>query len=80
MADGFALVDKGDLSVVVALSTEQASAIRAVENGSGCERLRTIVLEVRKRAHGDRLWLGCDCRRDGGRRPVVACYRAPSHQ
>ena len=51
-----------------------------MENGSRCERVRAIVLEVRKRAHGEKLWLGCDCRRDGGRRPVVAaCYLAPSH-
>lgn len=72
----YALVRKRDLSVAVALTSEQVYAIRTVENGDGDEHLRSVVVGVMERAHAQGLWLGCDCRRDAGRRPVVAPCRS----
>ena len=76
MEGAYALVRKSDLSVAVALTGEQAYAIRTVENGSGDGHLEKIVLEVMEHAHAKGLWLGCDCRREGKRRPVVAPCRS----
>ena len=69
------LVDKHDLSVVLTLTFEEQNAIRAVAAGSESERLKYIVLKVIGRTHDAGLWLGCDCRSENGRRPVVAPCR-----
>ena len=72
MEGAYALVRRSDLSVAVRLTCEEAFAIRMVEDGEGDDHLESVALDVWVRAHGAGLWLGCDCRREGGRRPVVA--------
>ena len=69
------LVHKGDLSVAQRLTDEEQHAIRAVAAGNESERENFIVLKVIGRAHEAHLWLGCDCRSENGRRPVVAPCR-----
>ena len=69
------LVDKRDLSVVQTLTSEEQNAIRAVAAGSVSGRRKYIVLKVIGRTHDAGLWLGCDCRSENGRRPVVAPCR-----
>ena len=69
------LVHKGDLPVAQRLTDEEQHAIRAVAAGAESERLKFIVLKVNGRAHEARLWLGCDCRSENGRRPVIAPCR-----
>ena len=69
------LVDRRDQSVVQTLTYEEQSAIRAVAAGAESEQLEIVVLEVMGRAREARLWLGCDCWSEGGRRPVVAPCR-----
>ena len=75
MDGAYALVRKSDLSVAVRLTCEEAYAIRTVEDGTGDEHLKSVVRGVLVRAHGADLWLGCDCRREGSRRAVVAPVR-----
>lgn len=72
---GFVLVDKRDLSAAESLTPEAENAIRAIAGGIGCAKVEALVLEVMKRARESGLWLGCDCRREDGRRPVVAPCR-----
>ena len=69
------LVDKRDLSVAESLTPQVQIAVRAVVAGAESEPLEALVLEVMKRARASRLWLGCDCRSEAGRRPVVAPCR-----
>ena len=69
------LVDKRDLSVAESLSPQVQSAVRAVAAGAESERLESLVLAVMKRARASKLWLGCDCRSEDGRRPAVAPCR-----
>ena len=69
------LVHKGDLSVAQRLTDEEQHAIRAVAAGAESEHLEAIVLEAIGRTREARLWLGCDCRSENGRRPVVAPCR-----
>ena len=69
------LVDKRDLSAAESLTPEAENAIRAVVGGVKCAELEAMVLDVMKRAREARLWLGCDCRSEAGRRPVVAPCR-----
>lgn len=72
----FDLVDKRDLSVAESLTAQAQNAVRAVAAGAESERLEALVLEVMKRARASGLWLGCDCRSEHGRRPVVAPCRS----
>ena len=72
------LVDKRDLSPAEHLTAAEQDAIRAVAGGVGGEESEALVLEVMKRAREHRLWGGCDCRREDGRRPVVAPCRNDS--
>lgn len=76
MDGSYALVKKRDLSAVVALTGEQVYAIRTVEDGAGDGHLKSLVGDVMEQAHERGLWLGCDCKRDGERRPVVAPCRS----
>ena len=69
------LVHKRDLSVAESLSPQEQSAVRAVAAGAESEQLQSLVLEVMERARAGNRWLGCDCRREEGRRPVVAPCR-----
>ena len=69
------LVDKRDLSAAESLTPEAENAIGAVVGGVKCAELEAMVLDVMKRAREARLWLGCDCRSEAGRRPVVAPCR-----
>ena len=69
------LVDRRDQSVVQTLTYEEQNAIRAVAAGEESEQLEIVVLEVMGRAREARLWLGCDCRSEDGRRPVSAPCR-----
>ena len=69
------LVDKRDLSVG-GVTHAGGGERRAGGRGRGRERpLEALVLEVMKRARASRLWLGCECRSEAGRRPVVAPCR-----
>ena len=70
------LVDKRDVSVAESLSPQVQNAVRAVAAGAESERLEALVLAVMKRARASSLWLGCDCRNEDGRRPVVAPCRS----
>ena len=76
MEGAYALVRKSDLSVAVRLTCEEVYAIRMVEDGEGDDHLESVALDVWVRAHRAGLWLGCDCRREGGRRPVAAPWRS----
>ena len=69
------LVTKHGLSSVETLTREQHEAIRQVASGVQNEGLKELVLAVMKRARTNNLWLGCDCRSEVGRRPVVAPCR-----
>ena len=69
------LVDRLDQSVAQPLTCEEQNAIRAVAAGEESEQLEIVVLEVMERAREDRLWLGCDCWSEDGRRPVSAPCR-----
>ena len=69
------LVDKRDLSAAESFTPEAENAIGAVVGGVKCAELEAMVLGVMKRAREARLWLGCDCRSEDGRRPVVAPCR-----
>ena len=70
------LVDKRDLSVAESLFPQVQNAVRALAAGAESERLEALVLAVMKRARASGLWLGCDCRSEDGRRPVVAPCRS----
>ena len=61
--------------LTISLSAEEEHAIRRVAAGAGDEALEALVLEVMKRARQNRVWLGCDCRSEDGRRPAVAPCR-----
>lgn len=69
------LVDKRDLSRAELLSEEEERAIRAVADGAGGDAAAAVVLAVIARARAAGLWLRCDCRREDGRRPLVAPCR-----
>ena len=69
------LVDKRDPSRTQSLSVEERHAIRVVAGGEGDEEHTGIVLAVMERARSEGLWLRCDCRTEGGRRPLVAPCR-----
>ena len=69
------LVDKQDLSGAEALSGEEQHAVRAIAGGAEDQELVALVLAVMERARAGGLWLGCDCRSEGGRRPLVAPCR-----
>ena len=71
----FELVSKRDLSSSASLGCEEEQAVRHVAAGAEDEALHALVLAVMKRARRDGLWLGCDCRSEDGRRPVVAPCR-----
>ena len=68
-------VDKQDLSRAEPLSGQEQDAVRAVAGGAEDQELAALVLAVMKRARARGLRLGCDCRREGGRRPLVAPCR-----
>ena len=70
------LVDKRDVSVAESLSPQVQNAVRAVAAGAESERLEALVLAVMKKARAGSLWLGCDCRSEDGRRPIVAPCRS----
>ena len=68
-------VDKQDLSRAEPLSGQEQDAVRAVAGGAEDQELAALVLAVMKRARARGLRLGCGCRREGGRRPLVAPCR-----
>ncbi len=69
------LVHKRDLSVAELLSPQVQHAVRAVAAGAESEQLKLQVRHVMERARADNHWLGCDCRSEDGRRPVVVPCR-----
>ena len=61
--------------MVLAVTSEERFAIQTVEEGDGGAHQESVALATIVRAHERELWLGCDCRREGGRRPVAAPCR-----
>ena len=73
----FELVSERDQSSSALLGCEEEQAVRDVAAGAGDEALHALVLAGKYRDRRDGLWLGCDCRSEDGRRPVVAPCRNP---